>query len=67
MTDVGTLTDTAVQLVDEMLARMGSDPCPCAFEAVADEVLEEFAPDADERDAARAAVRSHLGLHVGVS
>ena len=67
MPDVGTLTDTAVQLVDETLARMGSDPCPCAFEAVADEVLEELAPAADERDAVRAAVRSRLGLHDGAS
>jgi len=52
-----------VRLVDEALARMGSDPCVCSFDLITEEVLDEVTSEPAERDALRAAVRMHLGLH----
>ena len=51
-------------MLDEALARMGSDTCIASLPTLVDEIADEVADGDAERAAVRTALRERLGLHV---
>lgn len=52
----------ALRMLDDAIARMGSDPCICSFDGVIDEIAHQIG-GADQEDV-RDMLRRRLGLHV---
>jgi hypothetical protein len=52
----------AMRMLDDALARMGSDPCICSFDGVIDEIAERVG--GAEQEDVRQLLRRRLGLHV---
>ena len=55
----------ALRLLDDALARMGSDPCSCSFELLVAEVLVRCDPAPGDRERTERLLRERLGLHAG--